>query len=85
MNIKDRCQDLRRKAENTHWNMLDNDFNNMNDVVDGAYDREIYVEIFSITVITVIKSLSVTTAVKLPWDNVTVANHGDHRESEHKS
>ena len=59
MNIKDRCQDLRRKAENTHWNMLDNDFNNMNDVVDGAYDREIYVEIFSITVITVIKSLSV--------------------------
>ena len=39
--------------------MLDNDFNNMNDVVDGAYDREIYVEIFSITVITVIKSLSV--------------------------
>ena len=71
--------------------MLDNDFNNMNDVVDGAYDCEIYVEIFSltisysITVITVIKSLSVTTAVKLPWDNVAVANHGDHRESEHKS
>ena len=67
--------------------MLDNDFNNMNDAVGGAYDREIYVEIFSltITVITVIKSLSVTTAVKLPWDNVTVANHGDHRESEHKS
>ena len=65
MNIKDRCQDLSRKAENTHWNTLDNDFNNMNDVVDGAYDCEIYVEIFSltisysITVITVIKSLSV--------------------------